>query len=197
MSQQAEQRYKLCEVAAGIKYLHGRVPPIVHGDIKGVRDVYPRANVLVDEYGQAKISDFGLTRVIVEMEAAAATTTTTTSAVQGTARFMAPERLAPELYGLARNMDAWTPMVDVFSFGMLLYEITAGHAPFAKSSEMEAFLAIIHRQRPAIPAQWESDPEKRGLSALMQECWRHERAQRPAMAEIIQRLECAGAGAAG
>ncbi|KZV81565.1 kinase-like protein, partial [Exidia glandulosa HHB12029] len=70
----------LLEVLQGLRYLHGYMPVIVHGDIKG-------ANILVTRDGIARLCDFGFASVHAELSSVM----TSTTAVKGTLRWMAPE----------------------------------------------------------------------------------------------------------
>ena len=111
--------YQLSDVAEGLRFLHSR--NIVHGDLKGVRDRYElsytaalthfQPNILVDDTGHARITDFGLARVIQDSD-----TTMSTLEGQGhTARWTAPEILG----------GGGTPSKegDVFAFAMVMVEV--------------------------------------------------------------------------
>ncbi|KAF8337426.1 kinase-like domain-containing protein, partial [Cantharellus anzutake] len=86
------------DMADGLQYLHNQVPMIIHGDIK------PH-NVLISDYGNAQLCDFGLSRVINELIIADQTTST---ALGYTARYSAPEVIIEEVK---------TAKSDVYAFG--------------------------------------------------------------------------------
>ncbi len=109
-------------VASALAYAHERTDDrglalgIVH------RDVTP-ANVLVGHDGAVKLIDFGIAKAV------ARTSTTMTGVVKGKAGYMAPEQI------LNQPIDART---DVFSLGIVLYELTTGERLFAGATDFES-----------------------------------------------------------
>ena len=113
-------------LAVALEYAHGR--GIVH------RDVKPQ-NVLLDEDGRPRLTDFGIA------QAMASKGLTRTGAVMGSVHYLAPE--------LARGRPA-LPQSDLYSLGVVLYEMATGRAPF--EAETDLAVALAHaEQLPAAP----------------------------------------------
>jgi tetratricopeptide (TPR) repeat protein/tRNA A-37 threonylcarbamoyl transferase component Bud32 len=107
------------------------------------RDLKPE-NVMVREDGYVKVLDFGLARQTagrggLETDAMTADLTNT-GLIVGTIRYMSPEQVRGE---------ALTPATDIFSFGILLYELAVGRHPFAADSQLGVLNAIV--SAPAVP----------------------------------------------
>jgi beta-lactam-binding protein with PASTA domain/tRNA A-37 threonylcarbamoyl transferase component Bud32 len=139
--------------AAAFAHRHG----VIHRDFK------PH-NVIVDDAGQAKVTDFGIAR-------AGASEMTETGSIMGTAQYLSPEQA---------QGHAVTPASDLYSIGVMLYELLAGKLPFEGDSAVAVALKHlseppppIHTLRPDVSPAIESvvmaalakDPEQRWQSA--------------------------------
>jgi serine/threonine protein kinase len=106
------------------------------------RDIKP-ANILVAKNGYAKLADFGLAKLTENTAGPEDKTRTLTEAqtrpgmVVGTVAYMSPEQAS------GNPLDARS---DIFSFGIVLYELLAGRRPFAGATELEVLKTIIHGQ---------------------------------------------------
>jgi serine/threonine protein kinase len=178
-----EQRFKIAlGTAKGITYLHEECRDcIVHCDIKP-------ENILLDENYKAKVSDFGLAKLINAKDHRYRTLTS----VRGTRGYLAPEWLA--------NLPI-TSKSDIYSYGMVLLEIVSGRRNFEVS-------AVTNRKKFSVWAHEEF--EKGNVNAILDQrltdqdvdmeqvtraiqvsfwCIQEQPSQRPMMGKVVQMLE--------
>jgi serine/threonine protein kinase len=114
---------QLCEALA---YVHGR--GLVHRDLKP-------ANVMVDDDRRVRLMDFGLAKLMTgDVEVTGA------GHIVGTYRYMAPEQL------LGEKLD---PRADLYSLGVLIYELLTGRVPFSAPSPLELWHLVLSTEAPA------------------------------------------------
>jgi len=161
-----EEKYLLAlDVAEGMAYLHSSVPPLIHRDLKS-------PNVLMQTQPHravAKVADFGLSRAL---------------------------EFAPQISGKVVDNPIWLPpeilekksydeKVDVYAFGVIMWEIATGQDFFGDITFMaELEKMIIRGDRPPVP---EDVPPP--YTTLLKQCWDNNPKNRPPFTKCVQRLE--------
>lgn len=121
---------KLCHA---MQYAHDN--NILHRDIKP-------PNVLLDQNGEPKITDFGLAK---EVDSEAASTGTQAGTIMGSPSYMPPEQARGEISSV-------TPRSDLYSLGAVLYEMLTGRPPFLAPRPLETVMQVVHNE-PVPPRQ--------------------------------------------
>ncbi|XP_048545545.1 uncharacterized protein LOC125524552 isoform X3 [Triticum urartu] len=152
------------DVAFGMEYLHGK--NIVHFDLKS-------DNLLVNlrdpQRPICKVGDLGLSKVKCQ--------TLISGGVRGTLPWMAPELLNG-------SSNLVSEKVDVFSFGIVMWELLTGEEPYADLHYGAIIGGIVNNTlRPLVPES--CDPQWR---SLMEQCWSAEPTERPSFTEVVKRL---------
>ncbi|KAL8204559.1 hypothetical protein R6Q57_010182 [Mikania cordata] len=159
------------DIARGMCYLHECKPdPIIHCDLR------PK-NILLDSAGHLKIAGFGLIRLskISPDKARLARPFT----IDQANLYIAPEIYKDELFDRG---------VDVYSFGLILYEMMEGVQPFHPKAPEEAVkLMCVDVNRPSFKSKSKYYPPE--LKELIEECWYPELVIRPKFSEVIIRLD--------
>jgi serine/threonine protein kinase len=138
---------------------------VVHRDIKP-------GNLFVTTDGRVKILDIGIAKALEQpVEPAASTMTanqdTADGSILGTAGYMAPEQV---------RGDPVDHRADIFGFGVVLYEMLSGTAPFARPRPIERALATLNEDPPSLSA---TRPEISGaVELIVRRCLEKDRAQR-------------------
>jgi len=153
----------LRDAALGINYLHSL--GVIHRDLKS-------HNLLVDENWGVKVGDFGF---------ATAKQDNATMTRCGTPSWTAPEILSPPPGGAKYDES-----VDVYSFGIVMWEVLTRRAPYHEKNAVCVAVDVIQGQRPPIPP----DTDKQ-FAQLMQRCWDASPRKRPSMDEIMAYLNSA------
>lgn len=131
------------QILQGLKYLHDR--NIIHRDIKG-------ANVLVDNKGGIKISDFGISKKVDPrlLSSESSNHGNNRVSLQGSVYWMAPEVV---------KQTSYTLKADIWSLGCLIIEMFTGTHPFPEFSQMQAIFKIGTSVAPAIPTDCSTEAQ--------------------------------------
>lgn len=160
------------DVARGLEYLHdGAVPPVIHRDIKS-------SNILLDQSLRARVADFGLSREeMIDKHV---------SNLQGTFGYLDPEYIATRTF---------TKKSDVYSYGVLLFELIAGRNPLQGLMEHVELAAMDTDGE----VGWEEIVDSRldgefdlqevhDVAALAYKCVERIPRKRPSMRDVLQCL---------
>lgn len=126
LDQRIVARY-LERIARAVQFAHDS--GILHRDIKP-------SNILIDDAGEARLTDFGLAK-----QADQAETLTRTGVVLGTPTYMSPEQASG-------RMGEIGPASDIYSLGSVLYHALTGRPPFTAKSTMDVLLQVLEQDPP-------------------------------------------------
>ena len=148
------------DIARGMQFLHSK--HIIHRDLKSL-------NVLLDGNGLAKICDFGFSRTADDENQIMTQNV-------GTPHWMAPELLT--------SNKSYTYKVDVYAYGIVLWEIVAGQLPYSGMDSTQIIAQVLMEDlRPVVPRN--VSPK---LKELMCQCWDRDPDVRPTFDEIVRRI---------
>lgn len=122
------------QILSGLQHAHSK--NVVHKDIKS-------QNILIDENKQIKITDFGTADILDE-------DITRTQSLMGTPQYIAPEIL---------NRDPLTNQSDIYSVGILMYELLVGKAPFTGEKPAVIMVKQLNHPTPSIVIQRDDVPQ--------------------------------------
>eukprot|EP01129_Flabellula_baltica_P001775 TRINITY_DN11690_c0_g1_i1.p1 TRINITY_DN11690_c0_g1~~TRINITY_DN11690_c0_g1_i1.p1 ORF type:complete len:990 (-),score=186.46 TRINITY_DN11690_c0_g1_i1:18-2987(-) len=156
---------KLCtDIALGISYLHDRVVPIAHRDIKSPNILISSLDAQSDSC--AKITDFGTAQHVIGP---------LTGRVVDNPIWLAPEIL---------NDRPYDHTVDTYAFGVVVWEIFCRSRPFSEIQFMsDVQSVIIAGERPDIPLYVPIE-----VKEIIQRCWSSEPSERPEWDQILKKL---------
>jgi tRNA A-37 threonylcarbamoyl transferase component Bud32 len=149
------------EIAVAIKYLHSR--KILHCDLKS-------SNILLDENFKVKIGDFGLSKLVSLLNES-----------ENKGRIGTPHWMAPEVMNKGTYLEA----SDVFSYGMILWEIISGEIPYYGMTPSQIIGHVADFKKIVEPPLHSNS----SLRKLVKNCLLYEPNKRPTFNQIIKFLE--------
>lgn len=149
------------EIAVAIKYLHSR--KILHCDLKS-------SNILLDENFKVKIGDFGLSKLVSLL-----------NENENKGRIGTPHWMAPEVM----NKGVYLEASDVFSYGMILWEMISGEIPYYGMTPSQIIGHVADFKKIVEPPLYSNS----SLRKLVKNCLLYEPSKRPNFNQIIKFLE--------
>merc|ERR1719433_742433 len=155
-------------------YLHKFNPQIIHRDLKSLNLLLSKPVLSSTDIPLVKVSDFGLSRM---KDQAPESEWGKMTIAAGTCHWMAPEVFTGTVYD---------EKVDVYSYGMILFEIVCREIPFEEEEPAAVGKLTVNGARPdleAVPPDCPTD-----LRELMIRCWAQDPKGRPKFDEVVMRL---------
>jgi len=138
-----------------------------------------KANILIDPNGHARLADFGLLTIISDP---ANFLSSSSYAQGGTVRWMGPELIAPQRFGLKKSRP--TKSSDCYALGMVIYETVSGNPPFHKDADYTVYLKVVEGKHPPRGVRFTE-----GLWKTLELCWAPQPNDRPSIEDVLQHLE--------
>ncbi|XP_072248569.1 ankyrin repeat and protein kinase domain-containing protein 1 [Leuresthes tenuis] len=161
------------EVSMGMNFLHSMKPPLLHLNLK-------TSNILLDDHLHVKISDFGLIqweegmskKVFVEHLTA-----------RGNISYIPPETFT-------QSPDPPGTSFDVYSFGIVMWEILTQQKPYAGCSVTTVLLQVSQTKRPCLELIPDQRPyECDQMISIMKQCWDQNHWKRPQFSDTLKKTE--------
>ena len=143
-----------------------------------------KVNILIDQDGHARLADFGLLTIVSDHTNFMSSSSAPSG---GTTRWMSPELLHPEQFGLDHGRP--TKESDCYALGMVIYEVLAGQVPFAPWKDYIVTQKVVNGERPGRPegvkGLWFTDH----LWRILCLCWEMDVRLRPRIEVVGECLE--------
>ena len=138
-----------------------------------------KANILIDQTGQARLADFGLLTIISDCPNIFPSSS---QGQGGTARWMSPELINPQRFGFQKSCR--TTSSDCYALGMVVYETISGHFPFHQHGDLSVFVKVLEGEHPTRVAGFAGR-----LWDMLKLCWAPYPSNRPTIEGVFQCLK--------
>ncbi|XP_044059170.1 LOW QUALITY PROTEIN: ankyrin repeat and protein kinase domain-containing protein 1 [Siniperca chuatsi] len=161
------------EASMGMNFLHSMKPPLLHLNLK-------TSNILLDDHLHVKISDFGLIHWEEGMSKKLFMEHLT---ARGNISYIPPETFT-------QCTDPPGTSFDVYSFGIVIWEILTQQKPYAGCSVTTVLLQVSHGKRPCVELIPEQKPhECDQIISIMRQCWDQDHRNRPQFSDTVRKTE--------
>ncbi|XP_029302699.1 ankyrin repeat and protein kinase domain-containing protein 1 [Cottoperca gobio] len=161
------------ETSMGMHFLHSMKPPLLHLNLKS-------SNILLDDHLHVKISDFALIHWTEGMSKKLFMENLT---VRGNISYIPPETFT-------QCPDPPGTTFDVYSFGIVMWEILTQHKPYAGCSMTTVLLQVSHGKRPSVEMIPKPKPRKCDqMISIMTHCWDQDCQKRPQFSDTVRKTE--------
>ena len=143
-----------------------------------------KLNILIDQDGRARLADFGLLTIVLD---STYHTSSNTLKSAGTVRWMSPELLDPERFGLGDGRP--TKCSDTYALGMVILEVLTGKPPFLNCNWMVVMRKVVEGEHPGRPQGGEGMWFTNDLWEMLEQCWLPQPGRRPTIDALIRCLE--------
>ena len=141
-----------------------------------------KSNIMVDGTGRAVLTDFSLTAFAPDQS-----TFLSSYISDNTVRWMSPELLDPERFGLSKRRP--TKESDCYALGMVVYGVLGGCAPFGTSNSLVVLRKVLNGERPERPQGEAGKLFTADLWNVVERCWRTDPSERASAGDVLRCLE--------
>ena len=144
-------------------------------------ELVTQANILIDESCHVRLADFGLLTIISDPANLIPLSSYTP---RGTVRWMSPELIAPQRFGLEKSRP--TKSSDCYALGMVVYETISGKLPFHNDSDYTVSLKVVEGER---PPRGRRGKFAESLWQMLELCWSPRHTDRPSIEDVLRCLQ--------
>ena len=142
----------------------------------------PKLNIMINEEKSAVLADFSLITLVPDQS-----TVLSTCIDGGSVRWMSPELLDPESYGLQKVQP--TRESDCYALGMVVYEILSGCSPYGTDNSFVILRKVLEGGRPERPEEEAGELLTDEIWEVVERCWKPEPSERAKAKDILSCLE--------